>query len=241
MKYLFLLLLCFASSLFAINPGKWSYLDKFVIGDEKFGPSGETVANAEGKVVYSAKYEYNTEGKLVKETYTNEAGEFDGELNYIYENGRVISEELLDKEKELKEKKTYSYLLNSILKEINISRGEGKDYIKCKVLAMDKDLITNAETTRLEEKITEHFIIKKDSKDPNNFSQEVYEEKKKLISSIKFFFSEGKLMKRESVQGNLKRMQTFEYDEKGRLIRFTFHVKQNEDWIPVKTHTYTYS
>jgi antitoxin component YwqK of YwqJK toxin-antitoxin module len=241
MKSLFLFLILFTFNLHSFTPGKWSYLDRFVFGSEKSGPASETVKSRTGLIVYSASYEYNSEGQLIAEKFLNGKGEADGEILYTYENGKLATEELFAPDKSSQEKKTFHYSQKGNLKEINVVLGNGKGLLRHRIISMTDSFVTECETKWEEEGNQESFTTKKDVLDELVSIQEVFDEKKKSIGSIKYFFDKnGRLEKRENVLGGSKRMQQLIYDESGRLISFSFHVKQDEIWVLVKTHYLSY-
>jgi antitoxin component YwqK of YwqJK toxin-antitoxin module len=242
MKSLILFFLLSFSNLYSFTPGKWSYLDSFTFGTEKFGPVSETVKNRTGQTVYSANYEYNADGKLSKESFLNMKGEPDGEIVYSYENGKLKTEELFAADKTSQEKKTFLYTQAGTLKEINITLGNGKGLLRHRIASMLDGIITECETKWEEEGNIESFSVKKDILDETVLVQEVFDEKKKSIGFIRHYHDKkGRLEKRENVQGSSKRMQVLTYDETGKLISFSFHVKQDENWVLVKTHYFTYT
>lgn len=234
-KILFLFL--FTSNLIAFTPGKWSYLDRYTIGSEKSGPISETVKNRTGQIVYSASYEYDAAGKLAKEKFVNMKGEPDGEIIYTYENGKLKTEEMFASDKSSQEKKTFLYTQSGTLKEINIVLGNAKGLLRHRIISMNESFVNECETKWEEEGNQESFSTKKDVLDENVMIQEIFDEKKKSIGSIRYYYdSKGRLEKRENNQSGTKRMQVMTYDESGRLISFSFHVKQDENWVLVKTH-----
>ena len=241
MKSKIVILLLFSLPIFSYTPGKWSYLDRFTLGSEKSGPISETVKNRTGQTVYSATYEYDGEGKLISEKFLNMKGEPDGEIIYTYENGKLKTEELFAPDKTSQEKKTFLYTQSGTLKEINVVLGNGKGLLRHRIISIANGFVSECETKWEEEGNQESFSTKKDPLDETILIQEVFDEKKKSIGFIKYYHdAKGRLEKRENLQGSSKRMQVLTYDESGRLISFSFHVKQDENWVLLKTHYLTY-
>lgn len=242
MKY-FIIFILIATNLNAYTPGKWSYLDRYVLGNEKFGPASETVKNRTGQTIYSATYEYNAEGKLVKEIFQNAKGESDGEIIYTYESGKIKSEELFAPDKSAQEKKSFIYSQSGNLKEIVVTLGNGKPLLRHKILSIQDGFVMECETKWEEESMQqESFSTKKDPLEETILNQEIFDDKKKSIGFIKYYFDKkGRIEKRENLQGSSKRMQILTYDESGKLISFSFHVKQDENWVLIKTHYLNYN
>lgn len=227
-------------SLYPISPGKWSPIDKYVLGLEKNGPKEEQVKDSNGNLIYSAKYEYNEEGQLVKENYIRKNGEPDGETIYTYEMNRVISEELYSKAG-LQEKKYFKYNPKGDMKEIVVYDSQGKEVMKCKVIAFWNELISDGEIKWLTLKESESFTLKKSSENPKMYFQEVYNEKKELVTTVRYFLNEKNwIVKRENIQPNSKRMSEIQYDENGKVKSFSFYIFKDGDWKLLKTHELLY-
>lgn len=223
-----------------ISPGKWSPIDKYIYGLEKNGPKEEKVYDASGTLIYSAKYEYDETGKLTKEIYFKGNGEEDGETVYTYESNRVISEELFSK-RGIQEKKVFKYSPKGDLKEISLYDFQGKEIMKCKVGAFWNELISEGEIKWLNSKESETFTWKKSPENPNLFFQEVYNEKKELVTTIRYFLNEKNwIVKRENIQANLKKMSEIEYNENGKVKSFSFFVFRDGDWKLQKKHELIY-
>lgn len=241
MKSKIALFLLLTFPIFSYTPGKWSYLDRFTFGADTGGPISETVKNRTGQIVYSATYTYNAEGKLIGEKFSNMKGEPDGEIVYTYEDGKLKAEELFSPDKTSQEKKTFLYTQSGNLKEINVVLGNGKGLLRHKIGSVVNGFVFECETKWEEEGSLESFSTKKDPLDETILIQEVFDEKKKSIGFIKYYHdAKGRLEKRENLQGSSKRMQVLTYDELGRLISFSFHVKQDENWVLLKTHYLSY-
>ncbi len=241
MRFLILFLIGFFSN-FAYTPGKWSVFDKYSLGSEKNGPTAETVKNKSDQVLYSATYEYDSNGKLSSEKYTNSKGEPDGNTKYTYENNKLIKEELFSAAGDLVESKNFYYNLKDTLKEVKINLVSSGKTIRYRIFSMNKDFTNECETRWEDENTVESFSTKKDILEENVWIQEVFDERKKQIGEIKFFYDKDKrLLKRENSQASQKRLQTFAYGENGKLISFAFHVKQDENWLLIKTHYLSYN
>lgn len=225
---------------YSISPGKWSVLDRYVLGLEKNGPKEEKVKDVKGNLIYSAKYEYDENGRLIKETYFKANGEQDGETIYTYELNRVVSEELFSK-LGAHEKKVFKYSPNGDLKEILAYDAQGKEIMRCKVTGLWKELISDGEIKWLSLKESETFSLKKSSENPKLYIQEVYNEKRELVTTVRFFLNEkNEIIKRENIQANSKRMSEIQYNETGKIIGFSFYIFKDGDWKLQKTHELIY-
>lgn len=237
---LFLLLL-FPGIVFGVTPGKWSHIDKYVLGNHQNGPVKEIVKNANGKVIYSAVYEYDSSGKLIKESYWNEDGKSDGATLFQYKDGKVVREELFDKDTILIETRLFRYNTKGQIDLIEVFDRENKLMLKSNINVWDKEFVKSGQTTWADSKEVETFTLHSDDKNPKALIQNIYNEEKKQIASTKFEYDEtGRLISRINTQGEQERKNQLNYGSDNRLQSFTFHVKQNNKWELLKTHELFY-
>jgi hypothetical protein len=237
-KLLFLLFI--SSSIFAYTPGKWSPLDKYIMGLETFGPVGEEVKSKDGKLLYTAEYEYDEKGRLVKEKFKNSKGEPDGETVYTYEKNKISMEDLYSS-RGLEERKVFKYSTNNELKEIIVYSNDGKETLKYKVLAILNGMITDGEIRWVKDKEVEFFSMRKDSTNAKLYNQEILDDKKKFIAIVRYFFDEqGRLIKRENDQPQNRKMSEIKYDSESKVTEYSFSIFQENDWLLQKTHTLKY-
>jgi hypothetical protein len=216
-------------------------MDRYTLGNEKNGPSSEVVKNKNGQILYTAKYEYDANGKLLKEVFTNSKNEADGEVKYIYDKNLLITEELFANNGELLETKTFNYTSSGKLRDITVKKNADKATIRYRIYGMNKEMITECESKWEEENYSESFSTRKDATKENLFIQEIFDEKKKQIGVIKIYLDKNnQIEKRENIQFNQTRMQTITYDEKLKVLSFSFFVKQEENWQLMKTHYFIY-
>ncbi|TGK28002.1 hypothetical protein EHQ12_13870 [Leptospira gomenensis] len=241
MKRGLFLLLLLPEIILAVTPGKWSHIDKYVLGNYSNGPVKEIVKNANGKVIYSAGYEYDSFGKLIKESYWTEDGKPDGATLFQYKDGKVVREELFDKDSILIETRLFRYNSKGQIDLIEVFDRENKPILKSSVSAWDKEFVKSGQTTWANSKEVEMFTLNSDEKNPKALIQNIYNEEKKQIASTKFEYDEtGRLLSRINVQGEQERKNLMNYGSDNRLQSFTFHVKQNNKWELLKTHELLY-
>ncbi|AXR59985.1 hypothetical protein [Leptospira mayottensis] len=234
-------LLFFPGILFAITPGKWSHIDKYIFGNNINGPVKEIVKNTKGQVVYTATYEYDTSGKLIKETYLDADGKADGSTVFRYRDGKVVREELFDKENVLLETKTFRYNPKGQIDLVEVFDRENKLLLKSNITSWNKDFVKSGQTNWSDSKEMEKFTLVQDTKNPRMLIQNIYNEEKKQIASTKFEYDEkGNLLTRTNIQGEQERKNQLSYGSNNRLQSFTFHVKQNNKWELQKTHELIY-
>ncbi|MDX1958562.1 MAG: hypothetical protein SFU98_08325 [Leptospiraceae bacterium] len=237
----FLIFILIIFSLQAFTPGKWSPLDKYVMGLDSFGPISEEVKTKDGKILYKAEYEYDDKGRLIKEKFKKGEGTGDGETVYTYEKNKLSFEELYST-KGLEERKVFKYTPNGELKEITVFNTEGKETMKYKILSMWRGMASDGEIKWLEDKEVEIFNLKKDLYNEKLYNQEIFDEKRKTVAVIRYYFDEnGKIIKRENIQAESKRMSEIKYDESNRVTEISFSIFKDNDWVLLKTHSYKYN
>ncbi|TGK11749.1 hypothetical protein EHO60_05505 [Leptospira fletcheri] len=234
--------LLFASSLYSFTPGKWSHTDRFVIGSEKGGPAQEVVKNAEGKIIYTARYSYDESGKLLREDYITQEGKSDGFTKFTYKDKKIQKEELFDKDGKNVETKTFLYDKSGVLSSVELFDQNSKLILKCTILSWGENgLVKDGQTDWADSKEIERFSVVKDTNKPGLYQQNIYnEDKQQVASTVLTFDSRGKLVSRMNVQGNLERLNRMVWDDKNRLQQFTFLVKQGDKWALEKTHELMY-
>jgi len=107
----------FSFSVYGYTPGKWSPLDRNVMGFEQLGPASEIVKSSDGKVIYTAYYEYDNKGRLSMEKFLDSEGKPHGETRYSYEKDKLILEETFSSQG-LQDKRVFKYSTQGDLKEI---------------------------------------------------------------------------------------------------------------------------
>lgn len=227
-------------SIYSFAPGKWSPLDRNVLGLEQLGPSSEIVKNADGKTIYTAYYDYDTKGRLSNEKFLDIEGKPHGETRYTYEKERIILEETFTPNG-LMDKRIFKYNSQGDLKEILLMDSEGKEVQRCKVSSMNREFITDGELKWIQSKDIEIFQMKKMGASEPIWIQEIIDDKKKQVATIKFHFDEkGRLTKRENIQMSSKRKSELVYDENGRLVEFSYYVLSDTNWNLQKVHILSY-
>ncbi len=232
---------CTSLSLFAFTPGKWSYTDQFLFFKGRQGPTKEIVTSSDGKLIYSAVYSYNSDGKLISESYFNSAGKTDGNRTFEYNrSNQLLLERSFDAEGNLFEKKEFIYI-GTQLKKIAVKDPEGKSLIHYSINMNKEGSLIGSEGKNFITGDVESFRIEIDPKNPLTQIQILNDDKKKKVGEIILRFDQQKrLLEREFIQGELQRLSKMEYDANGLLVSYTFHVKQAENWVLEKTHTLQY-
>ncbi|MCZ8341619.1 MAG: hypothetical protein O9301_01185 [Leptospira sp.] len=236
-------LIFFLCSVFAVwgyTPGKWSHKDIYIFQKNKKGPSKEIVRNNEGTVIYVAEYQYNEEGKLEIETYSDKEGKGDGKTIYRYTESRISSEDVYDEQGTLITQKGFLYK-GSTLKKVTIKSLEDKATVTYNLETNNEGNVIAGDSRSNESKDVDSFRFSLDPKRPNVQIQKFLDEKNKTLGEILFKYdAKGQLVEREFLQGENKRVHKLKYRPDGLLDSHSFHVKQGESWILEKTHVLVY-
>ena len=144
--------------IFSYTPGKWSHLDSYIFKGKLGGPNREVVKDANGKVIYSANYHYNSNGFIISEEYFNDKKKSDGKTIFEYEKDKVVKEALYDADNTLKERKVFKYNGNK-LEKINLYNAKQDLVLVCTINEFKQNMVTIAETKWTESEDTEKFTI----------------------------------------------------------------------------------
>ena len=240
MKRFLLTVMILPGMLLAFTPGKWSHLDQYTMGGKKWGPSKEVVKNKSGEVIYTAKYEYDAEGRLTGEFYFDKNNKPDGKTVFAYKDNKLVSETLYDWNDIVKEKKVFEYN-GSALSKIVLYDGNKEVELVCVVGEMKNGIVSHGETKWKVSDDTEKFQVSPDKKNKNVLVQVILDKQENKVGEVRYYFdSAGNLEKRENEQQGQKRLNKLSYSKSGQLENYSFHVKQGNGWDLVKTHHLIY-
>lgn len=226
------------SNLFAVTPGKWTFKDSILLypKENKFFPKKEIVYSPKGKILLTNQLVYK-DGFLVEENFSSD-GKPEGKTTYEYDkSGRLTKETTTNSQGKVTDSRDYVYKKNHLFK-IRIFSESGKLYMDSVIHKWSGDTINSGEITWMETKDKEKIsTIEK----PYLKTMSILDENKKPIASVDFKYNaKGDLVERIFRQGNSTRKNALVYDKKGRLVEFSFHVKQNGTWVLEKTHKLSY-
>ncbi|MDF3820925.1 hypothetical protein P3G55_13495 [Leptospira sp. 96542] len=227
--------------LLGYSPGKWSHKDTYLFKKHKTGPNKEIVRNSEGQVVYVAEYEYNEDGKMTQEIYSDKEGKGDGKTIFRYTDGILSSEEIYDQTGTLIEKKTFQYKGN-VLRKMVVKSSSGHEEITYTLQTDTDGNVISGEGRAPGSKEIEAFKFTQDPKKTNIQIQNLLDDKGRSLGEVRFKYDgKGNLVEREFLQGSVHRIHKLKYRSDGNLESHSFHVKQGENWLLEKTHVLVYS
>lgn len=225
-------------SLSSITPGKWNYKDSLVLFPSESAPKPirEKVYNNQNQLVLISELIYDGH-YLIKEIYKNPSQSIEGYAEYIYKNGKISRETIKDEKGIIVDSKEYSYKGNEISK-IRFFTKNGELYMDTTVFQWMDGMIASGEILWMETKDKEKILITSSDK---KRTMTIYDEKKQPLATVDFIYDDkGNLKERIFQQNDTYRKNLFDYDSQGRLIQFSFHVKQNGNWVLEKKHILEY-
>lgn len=177
-------------------------------------------------------------GRLVEEVFTA-GGKPEGKTSYTYDSeGRLTQETTRNAQGKPSESKEFTYGKSKKLSKIKIFDESGILTQETSVSTMDGEFIVSGEILWLESKDRELITTK--SK-PDSRVVSILDEKQKPIAKVEFKLDkQGRVVERNFTQGESQKRNQFEYDGQGRLIGFSFHVKQGGQWVLEKRHVLSY-
>lgn len=226
-------------ALHPFTPGKWNYKDSLILFPNPKAPKPirEKVYNEKNQLVLTSELVY--EGHfLVKEIFKNPNNEIDGFVEYIYDKeGRITKEVTKNPKGEIIDSKEYTYK-GSQLSKVRFFTSNGELYMDSTVFQWMDGMIASGEILWMETKDREKILV---TGSGNQRTMTILDEKKQPLATVDFFYDEkGFLKERLFQQNETLRKNAFTYDKEGRLIGFSFHVKQDGKWVLEKSHQLEY-
>lgn len=211
-----LLLLLFANPLLAYQPTRWSPLDIYVEEARAGGPSGLRVLDGEGREISAARFEYNAEGRLQRENFTR-AGTATGAAVYVYANGRLTEERLLDADGELLSRTVFEYA-GARLKALRQFNREGRVETSQEFRYADGRIVGGVERNGAD---TDHFELEYQSNRPVLLT--VKDAAGQVVQKLSFSYdANNRLAARvREANGGVSRC-TYTYDASGRVTAYVY-------------------
>ncbi|MCP5498777.1 MAG: hypothetical protein H7A25_02650 [Leptospiraceae bacterium] len=237
----FLLTIFINFSLWSYTPGKWSHLDSVIMKKTDAKPKKEVVKSPSDKVLYSAEFEYDKDGNLIKEKYLNSTGKEDGYTRYSYRGKMVIKEELFGLDGKIKETRIFEYDKNDNLKRLRLLDSSGIDTVHYKIKEVMNNELQSIEVLWLGSKDMEYYNVKRSPDSEFKFIQEISLENRKTMGQVIYMYDKNKkLISRMNSVSDDRKQNNIKYDQEGRVQSFTFHVKRGGKWELLKTHEILY-
>jgi len=235
MKKFLILMILTAGTLQAYQPGKWSPLDTYVLNPKSRGPISLQVKDEKGEIRKSAKFEYDSSNRLVKEVYLDQSGRIEGETVYRYLDNLLKEEELFDKTGKGMQKKLFHYK-NNDLTHIEVVDGSGKIQSKQSFLTKQSRILSGQEESN---GVIDKFILKYDSDRPIAF--QFLGPDGKQTGAIQYRYDEsGKLIERIREWNGERNICKYQYNQKGDIQSYTYYNEISGKLVMDKTLVFQY-
>ncbi len=221
----------------AFTPGKWNPMDHYILRGQAGGPRAVLVHDPDGKILQTAEFQYDANGRLLREVYINSSGQGDGHTLYEYQGDRVTGEKLYNSKSELVERKVYLYT-GGRLSAIQVMDNKDQEILQVDYTSKG-ELIQVAEEKREKNLDRILFVYRADKLD----ALEVKDEAGNVFSRTKFEYGQaGELTRRERFQGGRRYLCKYVYGANGKIAGYeysNFNPEQNR-WELEKRLTFRY-
>ncbi|MCE9597754.1 MAG: hypothetical protein K8S54_07290 [Spirochaetia bacterium] len=229
--------LAIPSVLFAYQPGRFTPLDVYVLKGAPSGPTSLVARSPDGAILERAQYKYDASGRLTFETFTNAKDVASGSTEYKRAGDKLAEEVRKNQSGSIMSRTVYSYE-GDTLSAIEVYNEKGIMELRRRY-HLTQGRITGGE--EIVATTTDKFVIKYDEgsvlpqalvfvqADGHPFGQILYR-----------YDSQKRLVERERVQNENRELCKYEYDQKGRVVSYSYFGFINNQWKLRKTLTYTY-
>lgn len=213
-------------SAWAYLPLRYSPLDAYVHNKPGSGPK-QVVVVRDGKVQATANLEYNSNGLLAKETYTNASGQTGGTTVYIYDGHRLVQEKTIDAKGKLSALKEFAYSAEG-LSLMRVKDGSGNMLVEQRYVLKGGRIVQATQSVGGEE----HFRLEYATHGPTLLK--VLRDDGKEIGRITFTYKNGKVAERIRKQREQEERCRYEYDGQGRVTSYIYEETNAGKWREVK-------
>lgn len=232
-----ILLSVLPSIAFAYQPGKFTPLDVYVLKGAPAGPTSLVARGADGAILERAQFKYDGSGRLTTETFVNSKDAVYGSTEYKRAGDKLSEEVRKNQSGSIMSRTVYSYE-GETLSAIEVYNEKGIMELRRRYF-LTQGRITSGEEIIATTK--DKFVIK-------------YDEGSTLPQALVFVQSDGhpfgqilyrydaqkRLVERERVQNERRELCKYEYDEKGRVLSYSYFDFIDNKWKLKKTLTYSY-
>ena len=235
-RLIFLIFFFFgAQSIAAYQPGKWSPMDVYVEQGREGGPISLVLKNSDGQMLETAKFEYDRNGRLMKEKFYSAKGKYTGVTEYTYVNNVVSLEILKDAKGNIISTKEFKWgkkTLNVIVMDNN-----GKIIMRHYIRHKNYRVTSGREKDETSE---DQFQVQYDKKG-KAVKFKLIRTDGSSISEIHYMYdSSGKLTARLLKNNSFESKCVYKYDLNGNIISFTYFNQGPGKWIKDRSMILTY-
>jgi uncharacterized protein RhaS with RHS repeats len=224
-----LLSLLLAGPISAYQPGRFSPLDQAVLRGGG-GPSALEARDANGKLIESARFEYDSKGRLIREHYTGADGATTGSTEYIREGDRLKEEIRRDRENKVLYR-TLFFHDGSLISRMDVHDAAGALELR-RTYTYQKGLLLGGEEIVGQNK--DRFRTAYDQKG-NLIALTFLQQDGKPYGEIAYRYdAAGKLTERERSQPERRELCRYEHAG-GRIVKYSYFGRSGDQWILQKT------
>ena len=220
----------------AYQPGKWSPMDVYIEKGQKGGPEKLILKDESGKVVESAVYKYNAEGRLLEEKYYNDAGKYTGRTEYVYAAQNLAQEILYDANDKVVTRKELNYGKKTI--DVLVLDADGKEIIR-HYIRHNKMKITSGR--EYDQNSKDQFVVEYDKKG-RAVKFKMIRSDGSSISEILYSYSElNRIIERKLSNDSFQSVCRYTYDVNGNISSYTYYNLTPAEWKKYRTVELQYS
>lgn len=215
--------------LHAYQPGRFSPLDEAVLRGGG-GPKSLEARDAAGKLIESARFEYDQKGRLVWEHYTGADGSATGSTEYIREGDRLKEEIRRDARKKVLYR-TLFFNEGSQITRMDVHDAAGALELR-RTYSYQSALLLGGEETVGQTK--DRFRTAYDQKG-NLTALTFLQQDGKPYGEIAYRYNaSGQLVERERTQPDRRELCRYEHSG-GRIVKYSYFGRSGDQWILQKT------
>jgi hypothetical protein len=176
------------------------------------------VKDASGKTLEISDFNYDNDGRLIEEKFLDPSGKYRGNIEYVYEKGKISLETLKDESGKIISKKEFRYHAKSM--EIVVVDPKGTTLIRHQIRHDNMKISGGKE---INGNITDQFTMSYDKQGRMSVFRMIRKDGSSL-SEISFTYDEtGKLVSRTLKDESGESICKYEYDSKGNLISYVYY------------------
>ena len=218
-----------AMPLGAYQPGRFSPLDDAVIRGGG-GPKTLEARDPSGKLIESARFEYDDQGRLVREQYTGADGKATGSTEYVRQGVRLREEIRRDAQNKVLYR-TLFFHEGALISRMDVHDAAGALELR-RTYTYQSNLLLGGEEIVGQNK--DRFRTAYDQKG-NLIALTFLQQDGKPYGEIAYRYdASGQLLERERTQPARRELCRYEYAG-GRIARYSYFGRSGEQWVLQKT------
>ncbi len=188
--------------------------------------------NEKDQIVEKSLLQYDNQGRLIAEKIFNPNNQFKGEIQYIYNNNKIIEERYTDSNLNVFAKKIRKYIKEELV-QIDFYDNENLQFSR--TYKYNRNLIIGRE---FQKGFSDPFIIKL----KNGLIESVeFKDKNNTLMVIHYKYEGSKLIERNKLVGEVQSRCSYFYDSENRLKEYVYFDLIRKQWKKTKTIRFVYA